>query len=521
MTANTSQYLSMPGVGEQRHLRGAINASYAQVASTGLTDAALTVFEKVAEAWQSRAQDTAYVADLDLLHPAALTQNARDRLGAIPEFVDPGQDPADLRTAMANVVGVRGRGVTRIAREAKAACDRAVQEVFDKARLSLAAAAAGSPHRARAIATEAKKLLQATAFPPTDAEPLAKTQRCLKAVEQVNARSSALPLSTREFVVRRLVAEAQDALAEAIKSLAAELADEEFRRQLPRLLAFLDELAGRAAEFAKKLGAISLGLESRRKQAALDQHVSRASVVLPLPGSDAPEVLTGLITRAGAGDLNGLGDRLLERFEAVLREKGARLCPHLDAGAAPLSELIRGTDPEMVADIFARLVEDSAGPGHTLYEALDRFGVEKAAEFLFRRAEQTVSLSDRDVEQFHVAPVVLVIVRLPPSAGPRDPEIRDRLKAKLAHLGPCTFTDGAEADRVVTVVRARVGWPIGIEASNRSLMERYLKSAGHGHRPHLLGFVPDSLLGHVSPAVVEMAQADGASVSQPFIQPRT
>jgi hypothetical protein len=521
MNPRTDSYLAMPGVADQRHLRGAINAAYGQLAASGVADAALTLFDRLAEAWAARAPDAPPLADLDPLQPAALARQARDRLGALAEFIDPGLDPAGLRQALAHVVAARGRGVARVAREARAACDRAVQDAFAAAAAALTAAAADAPDRARPLAAQVKRVLQALAFPPADAEPLAAAQKCLKALEQVQARAAALPPATREFVAARLAAECQAALARALDALAAELAEEEFRRQQARLAALLDELAARGAEFAKRLAAVRAALEARRRQAALDRHVSRASVVLPLPGQDEAEVLTGLVARAHAPDLGALAERLLDGFESRLREQAARLCPHLDPAAAPLSELVRGCDPDAAAAVFARLVEDSAGPGHTVYEAVERVGVGTVAEFLYRRAAPTVHLGDRDTEQFRVSPLVLAVVRLPPAVGPRDPAIRDRLREALGRFGPCTFTDGAAEDRVVTVVRARVGWPIGIESSNRALMERYLKAGSDGHRPHLVGFVPDAPLGQVSPSVADMAAAGGADAAPTPAPPPT
>lgn len=511
------EYLPMPEIARQVHLRGAINASYAQLMGEGLRHALLALFDRMKETWKHRRVDQSFVADLDQIRPEKLTRSACDRLRGLVDFIDPGLDVDELKSGHAQLFVIRGKGVARIAQDAQAACEHAVRDTFVKLHATLAALMAATPSRARALTAEIKKVLQALVFPSANVEAQSRLQRLLRIIDQLQSRSSSLPESTLANALHQIVAEAQRQHATAVAAVGADLAEGEFRRQIARLVAYLDELVARTGEFVQKLNQIRVVLELGLKQAALEGHVSRASVALPLPGPEESELLAGMLTRTGQSDLNALGEWLLDSFETRLREEASRLCPHLDPIKAPLSELVRGAEAERLAALFTRLVEESVGAGSTIYEAIERIGVEKVVSFLHRRAGSTVDLADRDVEQFNISPLMLTIVRLPPAVGPSDPALRERVRVAFGRIADCTFTDGAADDRVVTVVRAHVGWPIGIESSNRALLDRYVRAGRHGHRPHLVGFVPDSPSGEMSGSVV--ALADTPETDGPYDQP--
>ena len=194
-----------------------------------------------------------------------------------------------------------------------------------------------------------------------------------------------------------------------------------------------------------------------------------------------------------------MASKFFDRFEKTLRERAPRACPWLDADRECLANLLRAIDADLLAAAFAELVEESLGPGHTLYEIIAGFGVDKSAQFLHARAAPTCHFGSRDIEAFNFDPLNLTIVCLPEAVGPRDPDIRTALKAAFEKLGDCTFTVGPSTQRTVSVVRVYAGWCIGIEQANQALLQRYVRSGESGHTPHLLGLVTDSLLGEVSP----------------------
>ena len=495
---NPKPFLPMWDVAAQQHRRGGISASYSQVRSTGLPDAAGTLFDQMMQTLRERPQDQSHLSELDALQPQRLAQAVRARLNGMPDFGDPGLDPEELRKRLAILTGVRAKNAARASREAVDHAVAAVDEHVDQLRTALDQALATGPDRARQAVDQVRQVLQAAAFPPPDPQPLAQLGRLLKAREQIQARRTSLTPASLEFVLAQLTNEARAAYEQALDALAAELAADVFRRAARKLDAFLDGLAARGTEFTRIVAAVEVELEEFQKATAREQHVSRASVVLPLEGPDEKQVLAGLLGRAGCGDLGELAARLLDRYEARLRELAPLACPWLDAAAAPLADLVGAIEVGHLAGAFVELVEESMGAGQTLYEVVAQFGVEKCAAFLYHRAEPTCHLSGRDIEQFNVCTTVLAIVRMPVPVGPRDHEIRAALTDAFRRLGHCTFTEGPKSDRTLTVVRLQVGWPIGIEESNRALLERYLRSGEHGHRPHLIGVLPDSDLGLVS-----------------------
>lgn len=500
-------FLSMPGIADQVHGRGSLGASYGQSASTGLSQAKLGLFERLQETWNTRPIDQTYLAELDQLQPQSIIRLVCDRLRGLAELADPGPDPAEIRKATGHLLSVRSKVVSRVGREAQLTGDQTVVDAFAKVNRSLTTAIASAPAQARAIATSVKRTIQSLSFPTPDGEAQAKLLKCLKAIEQLQARPGTLPMTTFDFAVSRLAGAAQAAHADTLVALAGELAEGEFRRQIPRLLAYLDELVVRTNECSAKLGKVRAELEQRFQRESRQRHVSRASVVLLLPGQSEAEVLSGMMAQAGVADANGLAERLLDAFEGRIREQAPKLCPHLDAVNAPLSELVRGADVERLTNLFSRLIDEFTGPGSTIYEAMQRVGLEKIAAFLYQRAAPTIDLADRDVEQFNVSPLLLTVVRLPAADGANDPELRDQLRVAFEQLDQCTFTDGAEGDQVVTVIRAHIGWPIGIESSNRALLDRYVRAGERGHRPHLVGILPDAFGGAISPAMQNMALA--------------
>lgn len=502
---STPYYIPMWGAAQQRVLRGGICAAFAQVRSTGLQDASVTLLRALTTVWQSRPTDESYLSDLEKLFPAPLTRAVRARLNGIEELSDPGLDADEQRKRLAAIQAIRARGMTRPCREARIAGERTIEEGTARFRHSLLQAFAAAPHRVRSLVDQVKRALKELTFPAPDAEALPRFQRTLKALEQITARRSALAASSFEFVVAQLRNMAHAAYDESLAFLAHEVSDEMLRAEVPKLLAFLDELAGRGMDFTQRMHGALTELENRQKQVAQDQHVSRASVSMALQGPDEKEILAGMIARNRCADLNQLASYLLDSYQARLRQRVPHLCPYLDANTATFADIIRSVEPSALAEEFSQLVEESVGPGHSVYEVIGQHGIDIVADFLHRRSAPTCHLGERDVEVFNVSPLSLTIVRLPPPVGPHDAELRESLKAAFSKRGDCTFTDGAASDRSVTVVRVHVGWPIAIAEENRALLDRYLRSGEHGHPPHLVNLIPDSPLGTVSPSAKKLA----------------
>jgi len=131
-------YLSMPGIAQQLHLRGAINASYAQLTGQGPSQVRLSLFNKLLQTWKLRRVDQSFIADMEQIRPEKLVRTSVDRLRALAEFIDPGLDAEELRRGYAQLHAIRSKGVARIAQDAQATCEQGVRDAFAKLRASVA-----------------------------------------------------------------------------------------------------------------------------------------------------------------------------------------------------------------------------------------------------------------------------------------------------------------------------------------------------------------------------------------------
>lgn len=508
------EVLPMFNVGQQKHVHGGVSASYVKASSTGKPDATVALARQLVEALQGRPDERAYQSDLEKLQPAPLSEAIRERLVGLPELVDPGLDAAELRRRHALLLLLRAKAGSRVAHDAMKVATHYLEDLRKALQAGLMSGYAARPDRARVLADQSRRVLGEITFPPVQADSFVQLQRALAILDQLQARRGQLMPTSLEAITTQLVAKAHEAYGRALAATAAELAETAFRGEFSALESLCDELIGRGAEFQRKLQAWHKELVARQKTAAQDQHVSRASVVMPLPGPDEKQVLAGMIVQAHCADIAQLSIRLLDVWEAGLRRLAIEHCPYLDANKAPLADLVRGLSARHLADAFDQAVEEGLGGGHTLYELMNKEGIDEVAKFLFDRAEPTIDLGERDIETFNVSPERLTIVRLPPPSGPRDPAIRDQLIAALNRRGPCIITEGAATDRTATTVRVLLGFPIGIETNNRAFLDRYLRSGARGHLPHLLGVLPESPLGTYVPRMELLAGATPAPVEE-------
>ncbi len=505
--SKTRFHLSMLGGRTHKQIRCGSGASYTKVCTTGLQDASLIIYDKLVAIWRQGPINDSFLTDIDGLLPNNLAEVIRSRLIGVPELSDPGLDADELRKRWVTITAIRARNVSRVYRDAIGYAQTAAQEAAANLHRSLEKAFATGPHKIRETVDQARQALQAVAFPNPDQEPFARLHRLINAQDQIKARRTSLPKSAFDFVCAQLINQGRAGYLQAITQLSMEMAAEVLRPVRDKLHSDLDELASKGAEFQKNLAALRERLEAKQKLAADQQHVSHASVVLHLEGPDAKQVLAGMIARNNCADLNEWASKFLELYEERLRERARTEYPWIDANNASLSDLVRIVEPQDLADEFGWLMQESVGTGHTLYELIDKYGVVRAAEYLYQRAQHTCQLGNRDIEALNVCPSEITLVRLPQPVGPKDQEIRNRLARVFQKLGNCSVAEGAREQRDVTVVRLLMGWPIVIEQSNEPLHASYKRSAKRSHSPHLLGVIPDS--SHGQPSNRHLALPDG------------
>ncbi len=498
-------FLPMLDIDAQSLCHGSVNAAYTHLLSTGVQDATVTAYAAMVARWSRRPSDDTFLNDIDAMQPAVLAAAIGARLAALPELTDLSFQAGDLRKRLDILSSLRARAVSPICRSAEASAAAVADEAADRLRKSLDDAFANTPHRMREVIEQTKVALTAIQWPEPQSQPHAEFSRLVRGHDELTTRRAAFTPDNHEAIVAQLTHGAQRAYNESLKAVSLEFAVRASRQVVQDTESYLEELVSLGTQFDGRVQAIGAVLETTRTEAAAENRVSRASVIVALDGPDEREILAGMVARQRCADLQELSTDLLSRFDARLHNLAASRYPWIEPDA-PLPRLVAAIDPDEAGAEFVSLVRESLGSGHTLYQVIDQYGVRQLARELIERAAHTCHLRGRDNERFNVPTVPMTILRLPQPVGAADFDIRQRLDAAFRKLGDCTVTNGSPDDKDVTVVRLDLGWPLAIEQNNPALLQRYVRSADSAHRPHLLGILDDSLGGEVSPRYRQLAE---------------
>jgi hypothetical protein len=495
--ANPQNCLAMLNIDKQQLRRGGINAAYAQVVNTGAIDAACRLLPKVIQAFLDRIIDEATLPGLDSVNPDRLAEKLHSQLSAIPSLSDPGLTPEEQDNRLSVLQCLRAGVSTDLAREVAVRAEAVVSDPLNCLRQALQAAYATAPGPIREVAQSLRVALDRLRPTETNWKPLTRWQELKRIADKLRQRRGVLPPPTLRTLQESLTGEVRTLHEQTLRTLATEKTLSAWHAAKAEFIQFLDALGKRAAEVVHALAEVKKCLESIRTAVAANERVSRASVVKPIPGPTEDQVIAGMLAQLHATDETALARAVLDRFEARLREICPQVCAWIDRDE-PLPDLVRGIPPEAQAAAFRAAVEQAQGPGQSFYELLAREGIDECADFLYRRSEPTVNLSGRDMERLGISPTRLCIVTLPQPLGPKDHQIQSDLRAAFERIdSTCAISDAPATDRTVTVVRLVVGWPIGIEGQNHSLLAHYQRCGKHGHRPHLFGILPESPYGEV------------------------
>lgn len=492
----------MLGIDGQKRLRGAVSTSSTNIDLSGLFNAIVTFLKLCFIVW--RELPGRDITETDELDPAALSKRVHLRIAGHLELAEPTSDLPVLNERLHTLRGLRGGKASKLAGDVDGAVDEVVGPVILRLRLAIDEAAATAPHRIKPLVEQLRSTMDEITLPEPNAEPINVLGRIIASLGSLQQRRLTIPKKSLDFVQQRLTERALPEYHAALTALAEERVSERLKFEIDGLHQFLKELLVRSAQFAKNSDAVLSEIEGWRTEALHGSHVSQASVILELKGPTEMDITTGLMTRLERKDQLTLAKALIVKWEAALREQALGWLPP----NAPFGLLLASLEPKVIADSFRRLVESSLGEGHSLYEIIERNGIESTALDLYDRAEHLCHLRSRDIEQYNVNPCSVTIVRLPPAIGPRDVELRDRLAATFLRLGHCSLVEGSASERnAITVIRTTVGWPIGIEGGNPGLLEEYARASAAGHLPHLIGIVAGTDCGEAIPAYINLADA--------------
>lgn len=484
--------LSMLDIQGQRLGRGGVSAAYIQVESTGVQDAACRLFDRIGDVFVGRRIESGALPGLDPFRPETLAAKVQNQLSAIPALSDPGLNSDEQDACLKVFLELRGCVGGDLGRDIAAHARAVVQQEAELISRGLQAAYGSAPATVHDAVENLKVALNQMRTPDVNDKSLVRWNALKKAQDKFRHRRATLPPSTVKTVQDVIASEIRSLHDQCLRALALTHTLPAWVEEKTKLARFLDELMKRIADLLANVGGVKKSLEMQRITAGQEQYVSRASVVKALPGPTEDQVVAGILVRTRASDEMALARLLLDRFEGQLRDVCRRLCAWIGPDE-PLPELLRQISPDLQAEAFSSLVLEAMGPGQSLYEILDREGVQECVEFLFRRSEPTVDLAGRDMPQLGICLEQLCIVTLPSPLGPKDAKLRDDVRAAFEKIEPaCTFEDAPSTDQSVTCVRIVLGWPIGLEAQNGSLLNHYQEAQKHGHRPHVFGLLPES-----------------------------
>ena len=494
--------LAMLGVDKQKRLRGAVSTSSTNIDLSGMFNSIVTLQKLCFVVW--RELPGRDISESDELDPAVLSKRAHLRIANHLELAEPTSDLPILNERLQTIRGLRGGKASKLARDVDGAVDEVVGPVILRLRLAIDDAAAAAPHRIKSLVEQLRSTLDDITLPEPNAEPIIVLGRIITSLGSLQQRRLAIPKKSLEFAQQRLTERVLPEYQAALMALAEERVSQRLKLEIDGLHQFLKELLVRSSQFTKNSDAVLNEIEGWRTEALHASHVSQASVILELKGPTEMDIITGLMTRLECKDQLTLGKTLNVKWEAALREQALGWLPP----NAPFGLLLASLEPQIIANTFRHIVESSLGEGHSLYEIIERNGIESTALDLYDRAEHLCHLRSRDIEQYNVNPCSVTIVRLPPAVGPRDVELRERLAAKFLRLGHCSLVEGSASERnAITVIRTTVGWPIGIEGGNSGLLQEYARACAAGHLPHLIGIVTGTECGEAVPAYISLAAA--------------
>lgn len=489
--------LASPNVDQQAYLRMSGNAAFSFRRNDGQSALVCELYQ----AWLDdlTRRETPAFYDLNDLKSKELVQKAMASMRTIPELQAFASDDGHVWQRMwAEWSQRKPNAINRqLAEIAHATAKSAVQPLLETLRRHFVEA----PHSLGNKLQDVQKSLREHSLSPPDRAPFADLDHALRIVEQLKKLprdwqgiSERLQGSLRSSIEALIQSSFVTGVCEAICAALAE--------ELEQLHEQIEQLRTSVAKYEQQLRAIGLELNQRHMtQRSRHEHV-QSTVLLELPTVDLAQLLAGLKPSWTSHSRHGLQKTFVDQSLTALREHARLKHAHVQP-AATWTELILQLPAQDIADVFGTVVAELIGDKHTVYSAIRAYGIEKAAYELFTRAAPLCDLSGRDHTALNIEVHQDVMVRMPEPRGPEDSATAEALRQAFQQFpGACQFhTD--QADSEISVLRTLVGFPIGVEQSNKAMLAAYQDSAKQGHHPHLVGILSESPDGRHLPQLLK------------------
>lgn len=454
------------GTPDQVPLHGVVTTSYTMICEEGTLEAKALLAPRVLQQVESSCDERSFSKATDALAPMVLSKRAMTAVTALPDFGDSLTTLDDLSRRYAHLRDIESGNTNSTTRAIHTSVQAVLCDHHDMLRKTLVAVFDASPRKVREAVAEVRRRLLEFSSLETSPKHVQKLRSNLTTIQEFSHFESEV---TAEPYGRVQAALLQEGRAEAEKAL-----NEVALRKVCKLSAehkglletSLKDLESKSQAHRRRLSDVYDHFDKRQKQATREETDRMSTACLALAGPDKDRVLTGLKSALSCADLSEVTNTLAVDFEAGIRDYAKRECPHIVAESASIPALILEIEAVHLVNLFDRIVENHLGHGHSPYQLLEAYGLERAVKYLYGRAAPTCSFSGRDCETLGVSPDELSIVRLPKARTPEDEQIRTRLEKRFERLPKCKVTEGGEAEREILLTRVQGGWPIGIEDAN-------------------------------------------------------
>ena len=492
---------AMYGIPDQIPLHGTITTAYTVIGEEGNAAAKSLLAARIFELFDQSRDERSFVQAIDALSPSTLAARAMTSVMSLSDCGDPPTTVTELKERHKLLRDVESGNTTPATRTMHDCVKKVVDDQREKLSQNLLRVFDACPASVCDAVAEVRERFQEFLRPAAGLKHLPKLSTVLRTLQEFSQFENEFLPEIDERVRAALLQEARTQAEKAFREVIERKVCKLLEQLRAELEAALKDLESRAQRFRQVIGDIHGQFVERQKELAREEEDRVSTACLSLPSPDKEQVLTGMKSALGCSDLAELANQLASQFEARLREHAKRVCPYLEAERASVPALMLEATTADLTQLIDDTVEDNLGNGHSLYELVDAYGVERAVKYLYERAGPTCSFSGRDCETLGVSPDELSIVRLPRARSPDDERIRTRIKNHFKKLPKCHVDEEGETGREILLSRVHCGWPIGIESANSALHMAYIQSADHGHIPHLLQFLPDSPLGRIVPAL--------------------
>jgi hypothetical protein len=480
-------------------LRMSLNCALTDQGSAGAQAVAVALLNGLLEEQQTRQLHERL--DLDALDAQRLVDAVIQQVHNLPEVQEVlAEGPATGQRLLRDLAA---RKSLRVVRRIDETVRLATAEPLEVLRTRLHERLQDAPLTCLDGLEEIARLLRDYAFPAPDYASHSRLAAGLRSIDAVERAPGIGKL--KERLAATLARQCEHELEQAFKASALELISGELRKGVAGLLALVDDLRARQMAYRRNTDEVRGTLQRQHAEAKQRTVHARSSVFLELPTPSCEQLLSGIRDNLKCADQAALAAQFQDKLHFALNETARQRRPFITTPAT-LTDLLIQMPAADVAEGVHEVVADLISGLHSVYTAVRSTGVAVVARELFERAEPLCQLSARTDIRLNVEPHTDLIVRLPVARGPDDAEIQELLRQEFRELHRAPQFVAESLDSEIAVIRTLVGFPIGIESDNESMLVDYAASADQGHHPHLFGILPDAPIGRPLPQLLALAR---------------